>query len=306
MLKQLRISEDFEMKVQKVAILGAGTLGSQIAFQSALNGLDVTAFARHADVAKERLAALAPSYARDLKLSQADFDQVLATITVTNDLAQAVADADMVIECVPESMELKEQFYDDLTKVLPEKTIVTSNSSTMLPSQLVKFSDRPAKFLHIHFANEIWKYNVAEIVGTDATDPEVYAAVVDYTKTIKMVPVTMKKEYPGYILNAMLIPFINSAMKLWAKGIAEPHLIDKDWMIATGAPTGPFIMLDVVGLRTAYHISLNDYQATGDADYKLVADKLKEMIDAGHVGRESGQGFYSYPNPEFMQPDFLK
>ena len=170
----------------------------------------------------------------------------------------------------------------------------------------MKFFGDPRRFLHIHFANEIWKYNVAEIVGNPDTKPELVEEVIDFAKAIGMVPIHLYKEQPGYVLNSLLIPFLDAAMALWVNGIASPHEIDKDWMISTGSPSGPFIILDTVGLRTAYQISLNKHQATGDEMAKQVADKLKEMIDAGHYGREAGQGFYHYPDAEFLAPGFLK
>ncbi|MBM6754359.1 3-hydroxyacyl-CoA dehydrogenase [Lactobacillus alvi] len=294
------------MAIQNLAVIGAGTLGSQIAFQSALKGINVAVWNRHLDKAKHRLQGLKPHYQKDLNLAGDAFDTAYHKMFLTTDLAEAVKDADLVIEAVPEAIEIKAQMYAELAKVLSAKTIVASNSSTFMPSQLVQYIDRTNKFLHIHFANEIWKYNVAEIVGTSATDPTVIEDAVAFAKTIGMVPIQMHKEYPGYILNALLVPFLNAAMTAWAKGIADPHEIDKDWMISTGAPSGPFMIMDIVGLRTPYQISMNDYNQTGNPDAKLIADKLKEMIDAGHYGQEAGEGFYHYPNAEFLDPNFLK
>ena len=176
----------------------------------------------------------------------------------------------------------------------------------MVPSQLVKFVDRPAKFLHMHFANKIWRFNVAEIMGTEQTDPAVYQEVVDFAREIKMVPIEVHKEQHGYVLNAVLMPLLASAMQLWANDVSDPQTIDKDWMISTNSPMGPFMILDMVGLRTPYQMELNAYQTTKDEIHQTIAQKLKAMIDAGHVGQESGQGFYHYPNPEFEDPDFLK
>ncbi|MCT3430403.1 3-hydroxyacyl-CoA dehydrogenase [Limosilactobacillus fermentum] len=295
------------MTIKNVTIAGAGTLGSQITYQSALKGMRVTVWNRHVESAKTRLHALKDAYHRDLKLSEADFNAGMANIVaVTTDLREAVEDADLVIEAVPEAMEVKEAFYEELKAVVPDKTIVASNSSTFMPSQLVKFFGDPRRFLHIHFANEIWKYNVVEIVSNPDTKPELVEEVIDFAKAIGMVPIHLYKEQPGYVLNSLLIPFLDAAMALWVNGIASPHEIDKDWMISTGSPSGPFIILDTVGLRTAYQISLNKHQATGDEMAKQVADKLKEMIDTGHYGREAGQGFYHYPDAEFLAPDFLK
>lgn len=294
------------MAFQNITIAGTGVLGSQIAYQTALNGFKVTAYDLDADAAKQRVLALKDSYKRDLDLTDEDFQAGLNNLTFTTDLAAAVKDADYVIEALPEKLEIKENFYKQLSKLAPAKTVFASNSSTMVPSQLVKFVDRPTKFLHMHFANMIWKCNVAEIMGTDQTDPAVYQEVVDFARQIKMVPIEIHKEQPGYVLNALLIPFVVSAMSLWVKGVADPETVDKDWMISTGAPVGPFIMLDDVGLRTTWNIMNGLYATQHKELFKQIADKLKEKLDAGQEGLESGEGFYKYPHPAFEDPDFLK
>lgn len=294
------------MAFQNVTIAGTGVLGSQIAYQTALNGFNVTAYDRNPDTAKKRVTGLKASYQNDLGLSDAEFNAGLNRINFTADLAEAVKDADYVIEALPENLEIKEEFYKQLSKLAPAKTIFASNSSTMVPSQLVKFVDRPTKYLHMHFANKIWKCNVAEIMGTEQTDPAVFQEVVDFAHAIKMVPIPLHKEQPGYVLNSLLIPFVISAMALWVKGVADPQTVDKDWMISTGSPVGPFMMLDDVGLRTVWNIVTNLYESRQQEVFKVIADRLKEMIDVGHEGLESGQGFYHYPNPEFADPDFLK
>ena len=295
------------MPFQKIMIAGAGTLGSQIAYQTAHAGFEVTVWNPHPEKAEDRLEKLRPYYKKDVGLSDEEFDLGRSNISlITSDLAAAVADVDLVIEAVPESPETKESFYHDLAEVAPAKTVFASNSSTFTPSQLVEYTDRPEKYFHMHFANQIWKYNVAEIVGNPKTDSAVLDEAVAFAEEIGMVPIRMKKEQSGYILNSLLIPMLNSAEELWATCVADPQDIDRDWMISTGAPEGPFIMLDKIGLRTAYNISENMYAQSHDEKRKLVIDRYKEMIDAGHYGLESGQGFYHYPNPEFEDPDFLK
>lgn len=294
------------MAFQNITIAGTGVLGSQIAYQTALNGFKVTAYDLDIDAAKQRVLALKDSYKRDLDLTDEDFQAGLNNLTFTTNLEEAVQDADYVIEALPEELSIKADFYKQLSKLAPAKTIFASNSSTMVPSQLVKYVDRPQKFLNMHFANMIWKCNIAEIMGTDQTDPAVYQAVVDFARAIKMVPIEIHKEQPGYVLNSLLIPFVVSAMSLWVKGVADPETVDKDWMISTGAPVGPFIMLDDVGLRTVWNIVNELYAIQHKELFKQIADKLKEKIDAGQEGLESGEGFYKYPHPAFEDPDFLK
>ena len=184
--------------------------------------------------------------------------------------------------------------------------IFASNSSTFIPSQLAPFTDRPTKFLNLHFANRIWLFNVVEVMGTSDTAAEITSQAIDFSREIKMVPIELHKEQHGYILNSLLIPLLSAGLGLWAKGVAEPQIIDKDWMISTGAPMGPFAILDMVGLRTAAQIEMNTYAATKDESHKAVADKMKKMIAEGHDGKEAGQGFYHYPHPEFADPEFLK
>lgn len=282
------------MAIKKVVVLGAGVLGSQIAFQSAYKGMEVTVWNRHVDKAEQRLAALQPAYQADMNLAKADFEKILGQIKITADLKEAVAGANLAIEAISENLKIKASFYHDLMAVVEPQTIIASNSSTFMPSQLVQYVGEPARFLHLHFANRIWKYNVAEISGTTATAPETIAAVTAFATAIGMVPIKMKKEYPGYVLNGMLVPFLTAGMTLWATGVADPKDIDRDWTISTGSPMGPFQILDMVGLRTAYQITMNNYEQTHSEVSKTVADKLKAMIDEGRIGVESGKGFYEY------------
>lgn len=295
------------MEIKNVVVAGAGVLGSQIVFQTARCGFQVKIWNRHVDRAEKRLASIKAPFMQDMHATEADYQAAMDNIVdISNDLVATVKDADLVIESVSESVEIKKAFYKELGEVLPDQTIVASNSSTFVPSQLVKFTNFPERFLHMHFANHIWSHNVAEIVGTDQTLPEVKDAVIKFARDIKMVPVVLNKENHGYVMNALLIPLLNAAQALWANGIADPHTIDKDWMISNGSPMGPFMILDVVGLRTAYEIVNNQYQQTKDPLAKKIADNLNKMIDEGHTGVESGQGFYHYPNPEYKDPDFFK
>lgn len=281
------------MPISNLTVAGAGTLGSQIAFQTALCGFPVNIWNPHPERAKKRLAALRPLYKRDVKLTDQEFDKAMANIKmITNDWDQPFKFADYIIEAVPESLKAKKAFYEQLDDHISDETIVASNSSTFLPSQLVKFVKNPKRFLHMHFANHIWQFNTAEIVGTPQTDPAVVQEVVDFAREIKMLPVVLKKENPGYLMNAMLIPLLSSALDLWARGVADFKTIDQDWMNSSGAPMGPFMIIDMVGLRTVYQISAARAKTSNAS--KVIADKLAEMIKEGHTGQLAGQGFYEY------------
>ncbi|GAA0203230.1 3-hydroxyacyl-CoA dehydrogenase [Glutamicibacter creatinolyticus] len=281
--------------INKVTVLGTGVLGSQIAFQSAYSGFEVTAY----DIsdtaligAKERFAKLVETYKAEAVAgaNEGKADQALTRLSYSSDLADAVRDADLVIEAVPEALAIKQQTYEKLAAVAPENAIFATNSSTLLPSAMKDFTGRPEKFLALHFANKIWQFNTAEIMGTADTDPAVFEQIVQFASEIGMVPTPVYKEKSGYVLNSLLVPFLNAAAELAAGGYAEPQDVDKVWRIATGAPMGPFQIYDVIGLTTPYNIL-----AHGDEkDQKLAAWLKENYIDQGKLGIASGSGFYTY------------
>lgn len=328
------------MTIKNVTIAGSGVLGSQIAFQTAFRGYNVTIYDINDEViakAKDRMIGLVDTYKKevqgqaehldvflrpgvyestilphlkdtliaDLSTSRKNAESVPASLNYNTDLGAAVKGADLVIEAIPERMDIKESYYKQLASVADEKTIFATNTSTLLPSQFSELTGRPEKFLALHFANEIWKNNTAEVMGTKWTDPEVYDEVVEFAKGIGMIPIKLKKEQPGYVLNTLLVPLLNAAQMLLAKGVADIETVDKTWMLATKAPFGPFGILDIVGLKTAYDITA--MQAETDPDYKQLADMIKhDYIDKGKMGVATGEGFYKYPNPAYRDPSFLE
>lgn len=298
------------MNYQNITVAGSGVLGSQIAYQSAFKGFNVTVYDINDEAlknAQDRISNLKPLYQQDLGATQEEVDAAYARLSFNSDLSEAVANADLVIEAIPEVVKIKTEFYTNLGKVAPAKTIFATNSSTLLPSQFAEATGRPEKFLALHFANTIWKNNTAEIMKHPGTDMKVFDEVVEFARAIGMVPLPLYKEQPGYILNSLLVPFLDAAESLLVKEVADPETIDKTWMIGTGAPLGPFAILDIVGINTAFNIVEAKAAATGEENFKKLANLLKtEYIDKGKLGRATGEGFYKYPNPNFAKPDFLK
>lgn len=298
------------MNFKHITVAGSGVLGSQIAYQTAFKGFQVSVYDindQALERAKERIAELKPHYRQDLGATQEETDQAFDRISFHSDLAQAVAEADLVIEAVPEVVSIKTEFYAKLGQAAPAKTVFATNSSTLLPSQFADATGRPERFLALHFANEIWKNNTAEIMKHPGTDMQVFQDVIDFAKAIGMVALPLHKEQPGYILNSLLVPLLEAAQRLLVREVADVETIDKTWMVATGAPLGPFAILDVVGITTAYNIGQAKAEATGDEEFVRVANLLKtEYVDKGKLGRATGEGFYKYPNPSFADPDFLK
>lgn len=298
------------MDFQNVTVAGSGVLGSQIAYQTAFHGFKVTVYDINDEAlgkAKDRITKLKTRYQEDLQATQQQVDAAFERLSFNSDLAAAVADADLVIEAIPEVVPIKTDFYQKLGPAAPAKTVFATNSSTLLPSQFAEATGRPSQFLALHFANEIWKNNTAEIMKHPGTDGKVFEDVIEFARAIGMVALPLNKEQPGYILNSLLVPLLDAGQRLLVKGIADPETIDKTWMVATGAPRGPFAILDIVGITTAYNIGNAKAEATGDAEMKKVAELLKtEYIDKGKLGVATGEGFYKYPNPSYLNPDFLK
>lgn len=311
------------MYIQNVTVAGGGVLGSQIALQSAYKGFNVTLWLRSEDsiertrpklerlrgIYQQTLAALKndpQAWSRGLtdsadvppeKIDEliAQVDTAFDSIVLTTDREAAFGNADLVIEAIAEVMDEKDAFYSSIKDILPARTILCTNSSTLLPSAMMGFTGRTDKFLALHFANNIWKNNTAEVMGTAETSPEVYQAVVDFARAIAMIPLELKKEQPGYLLNSMLVPFLNSAEALLANGVADVETIDAAWTLGTGAPLGPFRILDIVGLTTAYNIVAASPAAQDpDSVAARIAALLKQRIDEGKTGINAGEGFYSY------------
>ncbi|WP_328391909.1 3-hydroxyacyl-CoA dehydrogenase [Nocardia sp. NBC_00416] len=281
------------IEIRAVTVLGTGVLGSQIAFQTAYHGYRVQAYDiddKALEAARGRFTTLAATYRAEVMGATDELtERTRAGIGLTTDLAAAVENADLVIEAVPEVLEIKRQTYETLGELAPERTIFATNSSTLLPSDIKDFTGRPDRFLALHFANQVWKFNTAEVMGTAQTDPQVFRAVVDFADSIGMVPIEVRKEKSGYVLNSLLVPFLNAGIELAAGDYADPEAVDTTWRIATGAPMGPFQILDVVGLTTPYNILMSDEQTRG-----LAAWLKENYIDKGKLGVATGEGFYKY------------
>jgi 3-hydroxyacyl-CoA dehydrogenase len=295
--------------IRRVTVAGAGVLGSQIAFQAALHGFTLSLYDINdtaAEAGRRRLEGLKAAYDGDRVASPEQTAAALARTTLTTSLSDALVDADLLIEAVPERFDIKQSFYTQLQAVAPVRTIFASNSSTMVPSQLAAYTGRPERFLHLHFATPVWQHNIAEIMAHPHTEPAVFEALIAFCRQMGMVPIPLNKEQPGYVLNALLVPFLFAALQLFVDGIADYQLIDKTWIIAKDAKSGPFGSIDQIGITTVYNITRNMAEQNRGAGAARVAAYLKEhFIDTGKLGVGVGEGFYTYPNPAYLAPGFL-
>lgn len=320
------------MKYKNVVVAGGGVLGSQIAFQCAYCGFNVTVLVLDEEgkkVLNKKIEDLRKVYIKTIKemntkagrapgvwargiadIKHNNLNKCLnrvksAVVNTEMDQAKALADADLVIESITEIFDVKKSFYEQIAPLLPEKTVIVTNSSTLLPSKLAKFTGRPNKYLAMHFANSIWKNNIAEIMKHSETDIKYFNEIIKFAEAINMVPLAAKEEKAGYLLNSLLVPFLLCAMDMYANGISDPETIDKAWTLGTGAPKGPFQILDTVGLETAKNIVLQYQKVPNLLDplfkkmmlpynFDGMLTLLNMYIDKGLMGKASGEGFYKY------------
>lgn len=281
--------------MENVAVFGTGVLGSQIMMQAAYHGKSVVGY----DVSQELLDKLPARwewmrtyYERDVEdFSEEKFSAAIARISTTTDATAAVRDADIVIEAIPENLDLKRTVWAQIGRDAPKHTVFTTNTSTLLPSDFADASGAPERFLALHFANYVWRQNTGEVMGHAGTSPEYVDAVVAFAEEIGLMPVRLRKEQPGYIVNSLLVPWLEAAMRLYMGGVASPEDIDKDWRTSTGAPRGPFEVYDTVGFGVAVNIFRND---ADDPEKQEWADLLERELEAGRSGLAAGHGFYRY------------
>lgn len=322
------------MIYKRVVVAGGGILGSQIAFQSAYCGFDVTILIRKEDSLDDlqlKLEKLRDTYLETIEAMDSrggkkpgvwangiasvdDFNKeecinkvkkAYDSIVVETDQAKAVSNADLIIESITENIDFKRALYEQLAPLLPEKTVIVTNSSTLLPSKMAKYTGRPDKYLALHFANSIWKNNIAEVMKHSDTADRYFEEIVKFAEEINMVPLAAKEEKSGYLLNSMLVPFLLCAMDLVANGVSDYETIDKAWTLGTGAPKGPFQIIDTVGLMTAKNIVLQ-YQKVPNLfdplfkkmmlpyNYDGMLKILDKYIEEGKLGKSTGEGFYKY------------
>lgn len=284
------------MAIKNVTVLGAGVLGAQIALVTANHNFNVVSW----DINDEALEAASKRFdtfgdqmvAELPDVTEDSMAEARTRLRLTSDLEDAVREADLVIEAVPEKLEIKKDVWQRVGQAAPESAIFATNTSTLLPSLFAESTGDPQRFLALHFANHIWLRNTAEVMPQAATKLEYVDVVAEFAENIGMVPVKLKKEQPGYILNTLLVPFLEAGQYLLANDVADPAEVDRDWRNSTGAPRGPFEVMDSVGLRTV--LAVSQLKPSPEPWVVKFQEIASGMIDEGRIGIESGRGFFTY------------
>jgi len=280
---------------QKVTIVGSGTQGSMLAYRSAIYGREVCIFDVSAEAtsrAMEKIKGWFREYSVDGK------------VTVANDLKTALKDADIIIENVPEILELKQKVWTEIDSLAPAKALLTTNSSSLKASDIGINVRRKDKTFNVNFMTPT-KDDMVEVMWNEHTSEETKASALAFLREQKNVPVITAKEIKGFSLNRVWRAIKKESLKLWAGGYTTPENLDRAWMLEWGTPYGPFGLMDKVGLDIIKQIEISYYNESGNPD-DLPPDELDALISKGFLGEKTGKGFYEYPDPSYTKPDFLK
>lgn len=281
--------------IKTVAVIGAGTMGNGITHVFAQMGCNV----HMVDISKEALdkavAKIAANMDRQVAknlLSEETKQTALSNIKTYTDMAEAVADADLVVEAASENIDLKIKIFQELDRFCPEKTILASNTSSISITRIASHTKRPTKVIGMHFMNPVPVMRMVEIINGYATEAEVTQTVYDLTKALGKVPCVVN-DYPGFISNRILMPMINEAILCLQEGVAGVEEIDTIMKLGMAHPMGPLQLADFIGLDTCLSILNVLHEGFGNPKY-APATLLCNMVQAGYLGAKSGEGFYKY------------
>jgi len=293
-------------EIQTVCFVGAGTMGCYNSIVAAISGYNVVLYDVSEDILQQvpaRHAEFAAFLVSNDYCTQESIPEALERVSLVSDMERATANADLISESVFERLDIKRETHRKLDRVCPANAILTTNSSALLVSDIEDAVSRGDRFaaLHSHLGSPL-----VDIVPGPRTSVATVDILKRYVFSTGGVPLLLKKEYPGYVLNAMLGPVLSTGMLLVCEGAACKEDVDRAWMRYRSAPMGPFAMMDLFGLNLIYDSW--QYRQVDEATAELrskVLNLLKPLVDSGALGMKSGEGFYQYPAPLYQQADFL-
>ena len=282
------------MDIKKIAVLGAGQMGNGITQVAACAGYDVTMIDIKQEFVDRGIAAIEKSLAKLVskeRMTQEDADASRARISLSIDRG-VCADCDLVIEAVPEILDLKISIFQELDEICKPETILASNTSSISISTIADSTSRPDKVIGMHFMNPVPIMKLVEIINGKDTSDQTNSAVLQASETMGKTPLSCN-DSPGFVSNRILCPMLNEAILTFQEGVAQPEAIDGIMKLGMNHPIGPLALSDLIGLDTVLHIMNVLHDGMGDDKY-APAPLLIQMVAEGKLGRKSGQGFYTY------------
>jgi len=287
------IAEEESMEIRKVGVLGCGLMGSGIAQVCATAGYDTLVREMNQELLQKGLDGIRKSSGKlaekgQIKLSAEEVMKNLRGTTVLEDMA----DRDIIIEAVPEILDLKRQMFQALGRVCRDDVILCSNTSSLLIVEMATSTKHPERFVGLHFFNPVPIMELVEVVRTILCPDDVFQTVFAFAESLGKKPIAATDK-PGFIVNRLLVPYLLDAIRAYEQGFGSIEDIDKGMQLGCRHPMGPFTLLDFVGLDTTYYIANIMFDEFKDPRF-AAPTLLKRMVLAGHYGRKSGRGFYDY------------
>ena len=286
------------MSISTVTVIGAGTMGNGIAHVFAQRGFSVTVHDVKQEFIERGMASIAGNLDRQVKkglITGEDKLAALGRIRTSVHLEEAARGADLVVEAATENLKIKLDLFRQLDRMCAPQAILASNTSSISITEIAAVTARPDRVIGMHFMNPVPLMKLVEVIRGLATSDETYQAVKALAEKLDKVPVEVS-DYPGFISNRILMPMINEAIYCVMEGVAAPEAIDTVMKLGMNHPMGPLTLADFIGLDVCLSIMNVLHDGLGDAKYRP-CPLLKKMVAAGHLGKKSGRGFYSYTNP---------
>lgn len=286
------------MTIEQVAVIGAGSMGHQIAMLSALAGYQTNVqdmSLDSLDEAKTKLSQIMDKWVRKEKITTGARDEAFERLMFTTDLREAAGDADFIIEAVVEKLEVKRKIFTELDMVAPKHAVFATNSSTIVSSLIADATSRPDKVCNMHFFFPPLVMDCVEVVKGDHTSDQTTQLAMKVCAQMNRTAVLLQKEISGFIANRILFAVQKEAMALYEGGYADFKDIDKITRKALGHPIGPFELMDLSGIDVGYYVMQQRYAESGDPSDQP-PKTLVEKVEAGEFGRKTGKGFYTYSN----------
>jgi 3-hydroxybutyryl-CoA dehydrogenase len=280
--------------IQKIGVIGAGQMGNGIAHVAALKGFDVKLYDVNAEQLDKAKATIEQNMGRQIKrgvIKEADRDAALKRIATGQDL-KMFADADLVIEAAVEKEQIKKDIFKALCPVLKPEAMIATNTSSISITRLAATTDRPSKFMGMHFMNPVPLMELVELIRGLATDDETYNAVRALTEKLGKTPASAE-DFPAFIVNRILLPMLNEAVYTLYEGVGSVEAIDTAMKLGAHHPMGPLELADFIGLDVCLAVMQVLYEGLSDSKYRP-CPLLVKYVEAGWLGRKVGRGFYDY------------